>query len=110
MTEGDRRWIKRHTEKQMKEYYKKYGKPKGVFMKPTDRQYNWADNKSFWREMFGKLRKLGTAIEMKLGSSMDIDNPDYRWVSDRIEYFDEKQRLLTKAEMDTANALWRKYS
>ena len=61
-----------------------------------------------WNIIFGKLRKLGTAIEMYYGSSMDIDNVDYRWVNDRIEYFDKKGRTLTKDEMETANELWKK--
>ena len=62
-----------------------------------------------WREIFGKMRRLGTVIEMYYGSSMDIDNLDYRWVNDRIEYFDNDKRLLTKDEMQTANELWKKY-
>ena len=63
-----------------------------------------------WREIFSKMRKLGTAIEMYYGSSMDIDNLDYRWVNDRIEYFDNNKRLLTKEEMNKANELWKKYN
>ena len=63
-----------------------------------------------WREIFGKMRRLGTAIEMYFGPSMNIDQPDYRWVNDRIEYFDKKKRLLTKDEMNKANELWKKYN
>ena len=66
-------------------------------------------DKSKWDIIFGKLKKLGTAIEMYYGSSMDIDNLDYRWVNDRIEYFDKNKRLLTKDEMTIANNLWKKY-
>ena len=62
-----------------------------------------------WREIFGKTRKLGTAIEMSKGPGMSIDDLDYRWVNDRIEYFDNDKRLLTKDEMQTANELWKKY-
>ena len=62
-----------------------------------------------WREIFGKMRRLGTAIEMFKGSSMSIDDTEYRWVNDRIEYFDNDKRLLTKDEMQTANELWKKY-
>ena len=61
-----------------------------------------------WREIFGKMRRLGTAIEMYYGPSMDIDDLDYRWVNDRIEYFDKNGRTLTKNEMETANELWKK--
>ena len=62
-----------------------------------------------WREIFGKMRKLGTAIEMSKGPGMSIDDLDYRWVNDRIEYFDNDKRLLTKREMEHANELWNKY-
>ena len=62
-----------------------------------------------WREIFGKMRKLGTAIEMSKGPGMSIDDTEYRWVNDRIEYFDNDKRLLTKREMEHANELWNKY-
>ena len=62
-----------------------------------------------WREIFGKMRRLGTAIEMYYGTSMDIDNVDYRWVNDRIEYYESEERLLTKEEFEEANWLWKKY-
>jgi len=62
-----------------------------------------------WREIFGKMRRLGTAIEMSKGPGMSIDDTEYRWVNDRIEYFDNDKRLLTKDEMQTANELWKKY-
>ena len=59
--------------------------------------------------VFGKLKKLGTAIEMYYGGDMDIDNMEYRWVDDRIKYYEQEERLLTKQEMDIANLYWRKY-
>ena len=62
-----------------------------------------------WNIIFGKLKKLGTAIEMHYGTSMDIDNIDYRWVNDRIEYWEKQERLLSKDEMTTANKMWKKY-
>ena len=66
-------------------------------------------NKDKWSMIFGKLKKLGTAIEMYYGSSMSIDNVEYRWVNDRIEYWNSEERLLTKEEMTTANEMWKKY-
>jgi hypothetical protein len=66
-------------------------------------------NKKQWDIIFGKLKKLGTAIEMYWGESMNIDDVQYRWVNDRIEYYEKDGRLLTKDEMKTANELWRKY-
>ena len=66
-------------------------------------------NKEKWDMIFGKLKKLGTAIEMYYGPSMDIDNVEYRWVNDRIEYYEAEERLLTKDEMLAANVYWKKY-
>ena len=66
-------------------------------------------HREFWERVFGKLKKLGTAIEMYYGSSMSIDNVEYRWVNDRIEYWNSEERLLTKEEMTTANEMWKKY-
>ena len=66
-------------------------------------------NKDKWNIIFGKLKRLGTAIEMYYGDKMDIDNTEYRWVNDRIEYYESQDRLLTKEEMQTANDLWKKY-
>ena len=77
----------------------------GGYMKPTKKEFD----KSLWDMVFGKLKKLGTAIEMHFGPSMDIDNVDYRWVDDRIEYYVLDNRLLTKEEMTIANELWKKY-
>ena len=66
-------------------------------------------NKEKWDIIFGKLKKLGTAIEMYHGQSMNIDNADYRWVNDRIEYYEKDGRLLTEQEMKLANTLWKQF-
>ena len=66
-------------------------------------------DKSKWDIIFGKLKKLGTAIEMYYGPHMDIDNVEYRWVQDRVEYYEKDGRLLTKDEMLAANVYWKKY-
>ena len=83
-------------------------------MKPSKtRLKDVLDNKVFnkekWDMIIGKLKKLATAIEMYYGPSMDIDNVEYRWVNDRIEYYEAEERLLTKDEMQTANEMWKKY-
>ena len=67
-------------------------------------------NKEKWDMIIGKLKKLGTAIEMAKGPGMSIDDTEYRWVDDRIEYYEAEERLLTKEEMQTANDLWKKYN
>ena len=66
-------------------------------------------NKEYWDRIFGKLKKLATAIEMYYGEKMNIDDLDYRWGDDRIKHFDKRKRLLTKDEMIIANNLWKKY-
>ena len=66
-------------------------------------------NKKTWDIIFGKLKKLGTAIEVAKGPGMSIDDVEHFWVNDRIEYYETNGRLLTKEEMKTANSLWKKY-
>ena len=67
-------------------------------------------DRKFWDIIFGKLKKLGTAIEMYYGGDMDIDNQEYRWVDDRIKYYEKDDRLLNKQEMQIANLYWKKYN
>ena len=66
-------------------------------------------NRKFWDMMFGKLKKLGTAIEVAKGPGMSIDDAEHYWVNDRIEYYETDGRLLTKKEMKMANEMWNKY-
>ena len=66
-------------------------------------------DKTKWDMIFGKLMKLGTAIEMHFGEKMNIDQFDYRWVNKRIDYYEGEERLLNKEEMVRANNLWNKY-
>ena len=76
-------------------------------MKGSEGKVVW--DKSKWDMIFGKLKKLGTAIEVAKGPGMSIDDTEYFWVNDRIEYYETNGRLLTKDEMKLANALWNKY-
>ena len=46
-------------------------------------------NRKFWDMMFGKMKKLGTAIEMAKGPGMSIDDMEYRWVDDRIKHYEK---------------------
>ena len=84
------------------------GHMKGSRLKDVIGNKDW--NKEKWDMIFGKLKKLGTAIEMYFGPSMDIDNVEYRWVNDRIEYYEKDERLLSQDEMKEANKMWRKYA
>ena len=65
--------------------------------------------KTKWDVIFGKLKKLATAIEMFHGEKMNIDDLDYRWVDDRINYLESDGRKLSKQEMIDANKLWELY-
>ena len=62
-----------------------------------------------WDMIFGKLKKLATAIEMYFGEKMNIDQFDYKWCEDRIERYEDDKRLLNKDEMKRANDYWKKY-
>ena len=79
-------------------------------MKPDNYTTPPKFDKVKWDMIFGKLMKLGTAIEMHFGEKMNIDQFDYRWVDDRIKYYREDGRLLNKEEMSRANSLWNKYN
>ena len=65
---------------------------------------------TFWGGVLMKLKKLGTAIEMFYGPDMNIDDPEYRWVDDRIQYLEKEGRTLDKKEMQIANLYWKKYN
>jgi len=80
---------------------------KGTRLKDVIGNKDW--NKEKWDMIFGKMKKLATAIEMYYGGDMDIDNQEYRWVDDRIKYYEKEERLLSKQEMDIANLYWKKY-
>lgn len=65
--------------------------------------------REFWNKMFGKMNTLLVAIESYKGPSMSIDDSEYRWVNDRVEYWNSEERILSKDEMETANNLWNRY-
>ena len=61
----------------------------------------------FWNGIFAKMNQLLIKIE---ATNPSIDDLELRWVSDRIEYWNKEQRLLTKSEMQIANLYWKKYN
>ena len=67
---------------------------------------NFYINLNFWNKIFGKLKILVDLIER---TNPSIDDSDLRWCTDRIEYWNSEERLLSKDEMETANSLYRKY-
>jgi len=65
-------------------------------------------DKPFWDSMFAKMNTLLVAMETAKGN-YDIDDPEIRWVSDRVEYWNSEERILSKDEMKIANLYWKKY-
>ena len=64
-------------------------------------------NKTFWDSVFDKMSKLLIKIE---NTNPSIGDTDLRWVSDKCEYYESEERILTKGEMSVANNLYRKFS
>ena len=100
-TEGEKRWIKRHTEKTFEKL--------GIDMKSSENREKM-DNKTieFWSNIFGKM---GVLVDLMLACkpNHDIDDPEIRWVTDRINYWQTDDRILDKNEMLTANLYWKKF-
>ena len=61
----------------------------------------------FWNGIFAKMNQLLIKIE---STNPSIDDLELRWVSDRIEYWNSEQRVLTKSEMQIGNLYWKKYN
>ena len=66
-----------------------------------------SEAREFWNKIFGKLKILVDLIER---TNPSIDDSDLRWCTDRIEYWNAEERLLTKQEMQIANLYWKKYN
>ena len=67
-----------------------------------------SEHREFWNKMFAKMNTLLVAMETSKGN-YDIDDPEIRWVSDRIEYWNSEERILSTEEMSVANHYWKKY-
>ena len=105
MTPGDSRYIKRHTKKSLKEYYKN----KGVIMNTTKkRPAKRTDN-----PIIGKLLKLKYRINDTAtteGGWSDDMSTDKRYVQSLIN--DIRKHKFTKIAPEDAhccNGLWKKY-
>ena len=73
-------------------------------------EYKEMDNKTieFWNKMFSRMGILLKLMETIKGN-YDIDDPEIKWVQDRIEGWSTTDRMLSKNEMLTANLYWKKY-
>ena len=63
----------------------------------------------FWNKIFAKMNTLLVAMESAKGN-YDIDDPEIRWVSDRVERWNSEKRILTKKDMQVGNLYWKKYN
>ena len=71
-------------------------------------QVNTPEAIEFWNKMFSRMGMLLRLIDA-CKPNRSIDDPEYRWVEDRIEYWQTTDRMLTKNEMLTANLYWKKF-
>ena len=79
-------------------------------MKSSEKKYqvNTSEAIEFWNKIFSKMNILLKLIDV-CKPNRSIDDPEYRWVEDRIEYWNSEERILIKEEMQVANKMWRKY-
>ena len=75
----------------------------------SSRKHDWSSNKHKWDKIFKKMNLLLKLIDA-CKPNRSIDDTDYRWVEDRIEYWNSDERILIKDEMRVANNLWQKYN
>jgi len=81
--------------------------------KPSKRLVDILDEDSysleFWSDVYDRM---GILLDLMLAckGNYDIDDPEIRWVNDRIEYWQNDGRLLDKNEMLAANMYWKKYN
>ena len=107
MTPGDSRYIKRHTKKSLKEYYKN----KGVNMKPTKKRPAKRTVAHTENPIVGKLLRLKYKINEAYRSyPHDTNKADKSWVMNLIS--DVRKNNLTKLckeDILKCNGLWRDY-
>jgi len=107
-TKGDTRYIKRHTEKSLKELY---GKTKGVNMKPTKKRP--AKRKPLHGESNPLVAKL-LNLKYRLNDAYNLrdeDTKDHKaWVMRLIsEVRLHNLTKLAKEDMLLCNSLWKRY-
>ena len=79
-------------------------------MKDSEKKFNVNTSEAieFWDRMFSRMKLLLKLIDA-CKPNRSIDDPEYRWVEDRIEYWGTTDRILTKNEMRRANLYWKRY-
>ena len=105
-TEGEKRWIKRHTEKSLKELY---GKTKGVNMKPTKKKPAKRNDNPIISKLLKLKYRINDTATTEGGWSDDMSN-DKRYVQSLINDIREhKFTKLAPEDGHCCNGLWRKY-
>ena len=79
-------------------------------MKSSEKRYqvNTPEAIEFWNRMFSRMEILLKLMDA-CKPNRSIDDPEYKWVEDRIDYWQTDDRMLTKNEMLTANLYWKRY-
>ena len=71
----------------------------------NDMEYH---TRELWSGVFKKMDLLLKLMDV-CKPNLSIDDPEYRWVEDRIEGWGTTDRILTKIEMRRANLYWKRY-
>ena len=109
MTEGEKRWIRKHTEKSLKQL----NKIKGVNMKPTKKVAAKKPAKRRNSPLVQKLLELKYRINDAYRNREDDDMntiSDKSWVIKLIsDVRDNNLTKLSKEDMLKCNSMWRSY-
>ena len=78
-------------------------------MKPSENRAGMSNKAiAFWSDVYDRMGIL-LDLMMECKGDYDIDDPEIRWVDDRIKYWQTDDRILTRNEMLTANLYWKTY-
>ena len=105
-TEGEKKWIRRHTEKSLQELY---GKTKGVNMKPTKKKPAKRNDNPIIGKLLQLKYRINDTATTEGGWSDDMSS-DKRYVQSLIN--DIRKHKFTKLAPEDGhccNGLWRKY-
>ncbi len=106
MTEGEKRWIRKHTEKSLKQL----NKIKGVNMKPTKKVAAKKPAKRRNSPLVQKLLELKYRINDAYRSNGVDTKDDKSWVMNLIsDVRDNNLTKLSKEDMLKCNSMWRSY-
>tara|TARA_B100000131_G_scaffold92671_1_gene89527 strand:+ start:175 stop:498 length:324 start_codon:yes stop_codon:yes gene_type:complete len=105
-TEGEKRWIKKHTEKSLKELYNR----KGTNMKPTKKRPAKRTDNPIIGKLLNLKYRINDTAKAENGWSDDMSS-DKRYVQSLIN--DIRKHKFTKIAPEDAhccNGLWKKYA